>query len=62
MERAYQRVAQRLHASNPHRRPFCCIDGGRLLTGWQSLSKTRAGCRWRLFWRIKRGRKSAQLP
>lgn len=56
----YRRCAARLH--HPRRRPrriarWCHDDMQgrmRLLQGQASLSKTRQGQQWRLFWRIKR--------
>jgi hypothetical protein len=63
MPRAYERIAQRLHGkpTPPIRIAVWCMDDEqkrmRLFRGHGCKSKTRAGCQWRLFWRIKKQRK-----
>ena len=54
---AYERIAQRLLQGQPKARPFCMVLDGRLLTGTQSLHRTKQGRTWRLFCRIKLVRK-----
>jgi hypothetical protein len=57
---AYERIARKLHGKDtrPIRIARWCMDYEqkrmRLFRGHGPKSKTRAGCKWRLFWRIKK--------
>lgn len=54
---SYERTAMRLLMTEPaRRRPYAKFINGFLLTGTQTLHRTRSGRLWRMFWRIKQVR------
>lgn len=56
---SYERIARQLLAAETARPAvFCTYDAGRrrLLVGTQSMHRTSAARRWRLFWRLKHNR------
>lgn len=56
MTGAYERVANGILLQNKdaRRKPVVYFQDGHVLTGTQSLHRTRAACVWRKFWRMKR--------
>ena len=59
MTGSYERIGQRLLEAQPVKPAvFCYYDAEqhRLLRGTQSMHRTAAARRWRLFWRLKYNR------
>lgn len=54
----YERIAKTLLRGQPKAKPYACFVDGKLCTGTKSLHRTTQSRRWRLFWRLKKGRAS----
>jgi hypothetical protein len=52
-ESNYERISRRLLHSLSKPKKYCRVWEGRLICGTQSLHRSRSGCRYRMFWRIK---------
>jgi hypothetical protein len=50
----YERISQRLLRGLSKPKRHCRLWEGRFICGTQSLHRSRSGCRYRLFWRIKK--------
>ena len=57
---SYERYAQKLLRGIPPSKPFVVFSNGRISIGTQSKHRTKQGCMWRLFWRIKANRNKVQ--
>jgi len=53
MTRAYERTSQRLLGGLSKPKKYCRVWEGRLICGTGSLHRSRSGCRYRMFWRMK---------
>ncbi len=51
---SYERISTSLLRNQPKPAPFGKFIDGRLHVGTQSLHRTDASRRWRMFWRLKR--------
>jgi len=50
---AYERTSRRLLQGQPKPKRYCRLWEGRFICGTGSLHRTRSGCRYRMFWRMK---------
>jgi hypothetical protein len=59
MEKAYERIANKLLRGQPKPKPFVKVMCGVLCVGTQSLHRTPQSRRWRMFWRLKSQRNTS---
>ena len=50
----YEQISNSFHDQKSKSIPFLFIKNGRVSVGTKSKHKTKSGCKFRLFWRIKK--------